>query len=100
MFCGCVVLIRWTLAIQKLFLIISILKVENAFSIPSFGLNLPPLGIDGKNFDYRETSPRFFAGEKASKSCATQILSYEELILLFRPVQTLYLDEGKYLLRR
>jgi hypothetical protein len=51
------------LAIQLL-CILSILKVDNAFSIPSFGFNLPPLGIDGKNFDYRDTSPRFFAGEK------------------------------------
>ncbi len=52
-------------AIQLLLcVIISTLKVENAFSTPSFGFNLPPLGIDGKNFDYRDTSPRFFAGEK------------------------------------
>ena len=42
--------------------------MENASSVPSFGFNLPPLGMDGENFDYRETSTRFFAGEKASKS--------------------------------
>jgi hypothetical protein len=55
-------------AIQSLFLIISTFGLEAALSMPSFGFNLPPLGIDGKNFDYRETSPRFFAGEQASHS--------------------------------
>ena len=29
---------------------------------PNYGFNLPPLGIDGKNVDYHDTSPRFFAG--------------------------------------
>ncbi len=51
------------LAIQLLVLIISTFGLESVFSIPSFGFNLPPLGIDGKNLDYRETSPRFFSGD-------------------------------------
>jgi hypothetical protein len=52
------------MAIQLLFLIMDlIIGLESVFSLPSFGFNLPPLGTDGKNVDYRETSPRFFAGE-------------------------------------
>jgi hypothetical protein len=36
--------------------------IARADAAPSFGFNLPPLGIDGKSIDYRDTSPRFFAG--------------------------------------
>ena len=87
-------IIRGMMAIQLLFLIIGL---ESVFSLPSFGFNLPPLGIEGKNVDYRETSPRFFAGEGY---CYTKYFSNVVLTFFYRPFQTLNIDEGEFLLRR
>mmetsp|Transcript_55890 Transcript_55890/g.147767 ORF Transcript_55890/g.147767 Transcript_55890/m.147767 type:complete len:278 (-) Transcript_55890:26-859(-) len=38
-----------------------VLLATTAAALPNVGFNLAPLGIDGQNVDYRETSTRFFA---------------------------------------
>ena len=41
---------------------IQLYTLISCFGLPDVGFNMPPLGIDGMNIDYRDTSTRFFAG--------------------------------------